>query len=52
LVDLGLVAAKGGSQGIAAVKMGRDSKEAIQVAFLVLCIVAQAVCVFWITAEL
>lgn len=33
-------------------KMGRDRREAVQVAFLVLCIVAQAVCVLWITAEI
>jgi hypothetical protein len=34
------------------VKMGRDRREAVQVAFLVFCVVAQAVCVFWITAEM
>lgn len=32
--------------------MGRDRKEAVQVALLVLCIVAQAVCVFWIAAKM
>ena len=32
--------------------MGRDRKEAVQIALLVLCIVAQAVCVLWITAEM
>jgi hypothetical protein len=32
--------------------MGRDSKEAVQVALLVLCVVAQAVCVLWITAKM
>ena len=32
--------------------MGRDRKEAIQVALLILCVLAQAVCVLWITAEM
>ena len=32
--------------------MGRDRKEAVQVALLMMCVVAQAVCVLWITAEM
>ena len=32
--------------------MGRDRKEAVQIALLVLCVVAQAVCVIWVTAEM
>lgn len=32
--------------------MGRDRKEAIQIALLILCTVAQAVCVIWMTAEM
>ena len=30
--------------------MGRDNKEAVQIALLILCTIAQAVCVIWITA--
>lgn len=32
--------------------MGRDWKEAVQIGLLVLCVLAQAVCVLWITAEM
>lgn len=32
--------------------MGRDWKEAVQIALLILCAAAQAVCVLWMTAEM